>query len=51
MPNDEQQAKKVCGQAVHDTVSKIVDEYRDMKRRQWNRMIYNAPESESTILL
>ena len=31
-----------------DTASKIVDEYRDMESRQWNLIIYNAPESEST---
>ena len=33
-----------------DTASKIhvVDEYRDMERRQWNLIIYNAPETEST---
>ena len=33
---------------TRDAASKIVDEYRDMERRQWNLIISNAPESEST---
>ena len=33
---------------TRDTASKIVDEYRDMERRQWNLIISNAPESDST---
>ena len=33
---------------TRDAASKIVDEYRDIERRQWNLIISNAPESEST---
>ena len=30
-----------------DTASKIVGEYRDMERRQWNLMFFNVPESDT----
>ena len=36
---------------TRDAASKIVDEYRDMERRQWNLIISNAPESESIPIL
>ena len=37
-----------AGAVTADTASKLVDEYRDMKRRQWNLIIYNVPEEDSS---
>ena len=43
LKNASQQANMI----TMDTASKIVDEYRDKERRQWNLIVYNVPEPES----
>ena len=43
-----EKASKQPNVITADTASKVVDEYRDMERRKWNLIVFNAPEPKST---